>query len=207
MVAKYQQLSDALKRWWKEQTKWKNYKRLSKDCGIPVDRFKKYLYGFSQPGEKYREKLYSITNLDILRTPSAKVALSRVSKPHRPTPDKKRVTYALRTLELLNQEIARVLGSLPPAMEGLIEISDGVSQNWTISAKTVQLVMDALERSLRPFLKSDEGLQILRKQLSGGDAGYLSGLLSSIFDDKRLSNWKEMTTYRYGGKQNGSRIR
>jgi hypothetical protein len=206
-VTKYQQLSDALKRWWKQQTKWKNYKSLSRDCGIPVGTFKKYLYGIKQPGQKYREKLYSITNLEILRPPSAEVALPRVSKPYRPTLGKKRFIYALRTLERLNQEIARVLGSLPPAMEGLMEMSEGVSRDWIISAQTVQLVMDAMERSLRPFLKSDEGLQILRKQLSGGDAGYLSGLLSSIFDDKRLSNWKDMTTYRYGSKQNGSRLR
>lgn len=206
-MAKHQELSDAFKRWWKQQKKWKQYKDFSRDCGIPVATLKKYFYGSYPPGKKHREKLYPITNLEILRPSPAKIALPRVSKPYRPTLNKKKFTYAIRTLERLNQEIARVLGSLPPAMEGLIETSDGFRQNWTVSAQTVQLVMDALERGLRPFLKSDEGLQILRKQLSGGDAGYLSGLLSSIFDDQRLSNWKEMTTYRYGSKQNGSRIR
>jgi hypothetical protein len=199
-VAKYQQSSDALKKWWKQQKKWKNYKGLSRDCGMPVQTFKKYLYGLKQPGSKYKQKLYSVTNLEILRPGPAKIALPKVSKRYRIPLTKKRVTYAIRTLERLNHEIARVLGSLPPAMGELIKMSDEVRQNWVISARTVQLEMDALERSLRPFLKSDEGLRILRNQLSGGDAGYLSGLLSSIFDDQRLSTWKEMTTYKYGSK-------
>lgn len=200
-MAKYQQLSDGLKRWWKQQTKWKDYKSLSKECKIPVDSLKKYFYGMKWPRTGNLEKLYSITGLDILKpvTPE-RIIPTKKSKSRKPTLNERKLQYAFKTLERLNQEIARVLGSLPPATEALIEMSDGIKQNWVISTNTTQLIMDALERSLRPFLKSDEGLRILREQLCGADAGYLSGLLSSIFDDQRLSTWKEMTTYKYGSK-------
>lgn len=198
-MAKHQQLSDALKKWWKQQKKWKHYKDLSKDNNIPVNTLKKYFYGTKWPRTGNLEKLYSITGLDILKplTPE-KVAPTKKSQKYKPSLNTRKLQYALKTLERLNQEIARVLGSLPPATEALIEMSDGIKQNWVISTNTTQLIMDALERSLRPFLKSDQGLKILREQLCGADAGYLSGLLSSIFDDQRLSTWKEMTTYKYG---------
>lgn len=204
-MAKYQQLSDALKKWWKQQAKWKDYKHLSRDCKIPVDSLKKYFYGAKWPRTGNLEKLYSITGLDILKVATpARPLPTKISKPCKPSLNKKKIQYTFRTLERLNQEVARVLGGLPPAIETLIEVSGGIKQNWVISTNTIQLIMDALERSLRPFLKSDEGLQILRKQLCGADAGYLSGLLSSIFDDQRLSTWKEMTTYRYGSKNYGN---
>lgn len=204
-MAKYQQLSDALKRWWKQQTKWKDYKSLSKECKIPVDSLKKYFYGAKWPRAGNLEKLYSTTGLDILKVaPPQRTLPTKKKKTYKPSLNKKKLQYGFRTLEKLNQEVARVLASLPPAIGALIEISDGIKQNWVISTNTIQLIMDALERSLRPFLKSDEGLQILRKQLCGADAGYLSGLLSSIFDDQRLSTWKEMTTYKYGSKNYGN---
>ncbi len=216
MVAKHQQLSDALKKWWKQQKKWKHYKDLSKECKIPVRTLEKYFQGTKWPRKGNSEKLYSITGLDVLKpvTPERIVPSIDILKPltperiiptkkpktHKPTLNSRKLQYALKTLERLNQEVARVLGSLPPATEALIEMSDGIKQNWVISTNTTKLIMDALERSLRPFLESDEGLRILRKQLCGADAGYLSGLLSSLFDDQRLSTWKEMTTYKYGSK-------
>lgn len=204
-MARHQQLSDALKRWWKQQTKWKDYKSLSKECKIPVGSLKKYFYGAKWPRTGNLEKLYSITGLDILKivTPE-RPPTTKKPRAYKLSLNKKKLQYAFRTLERLNQEVARVLGSLPPAIETLIEINDGIKQNWVISTITIQLIMDALERSLRPFLKSNEGLQVLRKQLRGADAGYLSGLLSSIFDDQRLSTWKEMTTYKYGSKNYGN---
>jgi len=198
-VAKHQQLSDALNTWWKQQKKWKHYKDLSRDCDIPVSTLKKYFYGTKWPRAGNLEKLYSITGLDKLKPVTLeKVVPTKKPQKHKPSLNTRKLRYALKTLERLNQEIARVLGSLPPATEALIEMSDGIKQNWVISTNTTQLIMDALERSLRPFLKSDQGLKILREQLCGADAGYLSGLLSSIFDDQRLSTWKEMTTYKYG---------
>jgi hypothetical protein len=64
----------------------------------------------------------------------------------------------------------------------------------------VRMLMDALERNLSPLVSDPEALQIARETLSGSDAGYLSGLLGSIFDDRRLRTWQEMTTYKYGSK-------
>jgi hypothetical protein len=204
-VARHQQLSNALKRWWKQQTKWKDYKSFSKECKIPVDSLKKYFYGAKWPRTENLEKLYSITGLDILKIAAPERTLpTKKPRTYEPSLNKKKLQYAFRTLERLNQEVARVLGSLPPAIEALTEINGGIKQNWVISTITIQLIMDALERSLRAFLKSNEGLQILRKQLRGADAGYLSGLLSSIFDDQRLSTWKQMTTYKYGSKNYGN---
>ena len=77
------------------------------------------------------------------------------------------------------------------------------SRTWIQQARTAQYLLDAFERILRPFLESPQGIQILRSQLSGPDAGYLSGLLAALFDDARLFNWKSMTTYTYGGTRRG----
>ena len=76
--------------------------------------------------------------------------------------------------------------------------NDTSGKLWIHQAKMAQGLLDVLERVLRPFLESPQGIETLRSELSGPDAGYLSGLLAALFDDRRLSNWKAMTTYKYG---------
>jgi hypothetical protein len=57
-----------------------------------------------------------------------------------------------------------------------------------------------LERSLDAAVDDPQALELIRKTISGSDAGYLSGLLGSLFDDRRLQTWRQMTTYKYGSK-------
>ncbi len=202
-MPKYPDLSKALQRWWKEQNHWRTYKDLSKDLEIPIGTLKKYFYGQKWPRSQNQEKLYLVSNLSILaerrpapiQPPSQKVIIDQFSQ--------KKLIYASQLMERLCEELARTMTGLPPAIEALDLIKSNKKQTWMTMARVVQLTMDALERSLRPFLDSEEALEVLRKEVNGADAGYLSGLLSALFDDRRLATWKEMTTYQYGGQKHG----
>jgi hypothetical protein len=165
---------------------------------IPFNTLRGYFSG-KKPSNRNLKLLKEVTGLEL--------SLDRLSKeetaiapPSSQADAKNKRLFAVKVLEDLHCDLARCLTSIPPAQNAL---SIGVLPNKSSLRRRAQLVgllMDAIQRNLSSFLEDQRALQILRETISGSDAGYLSGLLGSVFDDRRLRSWQQLTTYRYGSK-------
>ena len=157
--------------------------------GIPFNTLRGYFSG-KRPSDKNLSLLAEATGLTLHPRQHA----SRHQKPV----IKSRV-YASRLLEELQYDLARCIASIPAVQASLNEGRPGRKLSPR-SGRQIQSLMDALKRSLDAIVSDPEALEVLRNTVSGSDAGYLSGLLGSLFDDRRLQTWREMTTYEYGSK-------
>jgi hypothetical protein len=114
--------------------------------------------------------------------------------------DRKKLEYGLRMIDELQIDLARCQSGLLPVRNILAGQGKFGKNQAAIQARVVQEIMDSLECVLRQFLNSPGAIAVLRQYVSGSDAGYLSGLLGAMFDDRRLDTWLQMTTYKYGSK-------
>jgi hypothetical protein len=196
-MAKNLLLKSELLRWFNGQNRFTNRKEMAAAIGIPYETLKGNFKGKCPCPENAR-RLSEITGLD----PSvfSKGNAPKRSEKAKAKPNLKEITYVKRVLDELQADLTRCLAALIPAKKVLIQRAGDNRTGRTSSAQSVQLLMDALQRNLEPFLEDPEGLVVLRQAVSGSDAGYLSGLLGAIFDDRRLQTWREMTTYQYGSK-------
>jgi len=189
------ELKITLKRWFSTQSKYQNLREMANASAIPFNTLRGYFSG-KRPTGKNLVRLAEATGLDLPPPP----------KPQQPTTDgihlydEKKKFYAAQLLGDLHYDLTRCLPSLLPAEEVLVEGRRDTVRALRKKAQSVQLLMDALERSLESFIANPKTLPLLRRTISGSDTGFLSGLLGAVFDDRRLQTWKEMTTYKYGSK-------
>jgi hypothetical protein len=168
---------------------------MASGSGIPFNTLRGYFSG-KRPGGENAKKLADATGLDLKLDSEPMSAV----KDGRPTDNTKKRAYAARLLEDLQYDLSKCLESIVPAREALL---DGICEpggSIRRKAQLVQALLDALQRNLEVFIGNQDALRQLRQIVSGSDAGYLSGLLVAIFDDRRLQTWKEMTTYKYGSR-------
>jgi hypothetical protein len=181
----------ALAEWLAGQSQYKNIREAADGIGMPFNTLRGYFYG-KHPSDKNLELLVKVIGLDLRIPPKRAKPSGR---------DSKRKAFANQTLSEMQYDLARCIVNIPAIQATL---SDGMPEvkQLTLSrvGRNVQTLMDALERCLDPILNEPEALVLLRKTVSGSDAGYLSGLLGALFDDRRLSTWREMTTYKYGSR-------
>jgi hypothetical protein len=189
-VSRDPQFRAALREWFVGQSKYKNLREAASGIGIPFDTLRGYFSG-KRPGGKNLQALVELTG----------IALELPHESAKPQPNLKDRIYASRLLDEVQYDLARCIASIPTVQASL---RDGASTRKVRTSpragRQVQSLMDALQRSLEVIIDDPEALEQLRKAVSGSDAGYLSGLLGSLFDDRRLQTWRQMTTYKYGSR-------
>lgn len=189
-MAKDPQFRAAMREWLSGHPEYKNIREAASGIGIPFETLRKYFSG-RRPSDKNLRILTEATNVTVDR------------EPRPPKSEKSRAggqTRAARILDELQYDLARCIASIPAVQETL---NDGLPKG-RISARRkgqqIQALMDALQKHLAAVLRDPEALALVRSTVSGSDAGYLSGLLAALFDDRRLRTWVQMTTYQYGSK-------
>jgi Helix-turn-helix len=184
------QFKAALKKWFAGQSKYKNLHEAADGIGVSFNTLRGYFSG-KRPSDK---------NLKVLIVATG-VELSLVHQPAKSNrPNLKNRIYATRLLDELQYDLARCLVSFPAIQAILNEGVPREKQSAPRKAQQIQSLMDALQENLGAIVNDPEALQLLRKTVSGSDAGYLSGLLGALFDDRRLQTWRQMTSYKYGSK-------
>lgn len=184
------QFKAVLTEWLASQSKYKNLREAASGIGVPFNTLRGYFSG-KRPSGKNLKLLIDATGVELNLT-------YQPAKSGMPNP-KSRI-YATRLLDELQYDLARCLASIPAVQTTL---NDGVPKGKLSAPRKgqqIQSLMDALQRNLDAIVNDPEVLQLVRKTVSGSDAGYLSGLLGALFDDRRLQTWRQMTTYKYGSK-------
>jgi molecular chaperone GrpE (heat shock protein) len=155
-----------------------------------------------QPKEKNLLLLAKATGLELHAShKSEKQKRPSLKKANPEKPNLKKQIYASRVLDDLQDDLARCIAAIPAVQATLTEdVPKAKLSAPARSGRRIQSLMDALERSLAQVLNDPKALDMVRKTISGSDAGYLSGLLAALFDDRRLQTWQQMTTYKYGSK-------
>jgi len=190
-VAKDLQFKAALTEWLAGQSKYKNLREAADGIGLPFNTLRGYFSG-KRPSEKNLRLLIGATGVDLHSTRQPAKSKTRNLKSN---------IYANRLLNELQFDLARWIASIPAVQKALNEAVPGGHQ--PTSPKTgqqIQILMDALQWCLDAVVNNPEALDLVRRTVSGSDAGYLSGLLGALFDDRRLQTWRQMTTYMYGSK-------
>lgn len=179
----------ALREWFAGQSRYKTLREAASGIGVPFNSLRKYFAG-RRPKDKNLRLLVEATGV----TPDAVRQPIKSQKPNL-----KRRAYASRLLDELQYDLARCIASIPVVQTTL---NDGAPRKKVspVAARQIQSLMDALQLSLDAIVDNPEALDLIRTNVSGSDAGYLSGLLGSLFDDRRLQTWRQMTTYKYGSK-------
>ena len=194
-MAKNVFLKSELSRWFASQSRFRNKREMATAIDIPYETLRGYFKGTSPCPENIpRLSHFTGLNAAVFEKPTAAKEKSKGRT------EVSQITYASRIIDNLQSDLARCLRALVPARKVLLQQIENSETKQTCSAQSVQLLMDALQRSLEPFVEDSKALFVLRKEISGSDTAYLSGLLGAIFDDKRLQRWRDMTTYKYGSK-------
>ncbi len=189
------ELRITLRRWFSNQSKYPNLREMANASAIPFNTLRGYFSG-KRPKDKNLRRLAEATGLDLSLSADLFQPTTNIANPY----DERKKLYAAQLLGELHYDLSRCLSSLLPAQKVLSEGKRDTTASLRKKAQSVQAIMDALERSLAPFIENPDSLRLLRQTISGSDAAYLSALLVAMFDDRRLQTWKEMTTYKYGSK-------
>lgn len=200
-MAKDPQFRAALREWFGRQSRYKNLREAAAGIGMPFNTLRGYFSG-KQPNERNLLLLVEATGLELnISHKSEKLKKPSVNKPNLEKPNLKNLIYASRLLDDLQDDLARCIASVPAVQATLTEdVPKKRLSASTRSGRRIQSLMDALQRNLDQVLSDPRALELVRKTISGSDAGYLSGLLAALFDDRRLQTWQQMTTYKYGSK-------
>ena len=199
-MAKDLQFQAALREWLGGQPKYKNIREAASGIGIPFNTLRGYFSG-KRPKGKNLQALINATGIEP--TPASRLAKSESTNSAEVKSkgsNRRNTKYVTRLLDELQYDLARALASIPIVQSTL---NDGLSKGKSLAprrAQNIQSLMDALQRNLDAIVSDPEALQVIRRTVSGSDAGYLSGLLGALFDDRRLQTWRQMTTYKYGSK-------
>lgn len=200
-MAKDLQFRAALREWFGRQSRYKNLREAAAGIGMPFNTLRGYFSG-KQPNERNRLLLVEATGLELdISQKSEKWKKPSIEKPNLEKLNLKKLIYASRLLDDLQDDLARCIASVPAVQATLTE--DVPKKRLSASTRSglrIQRLMDALQRNLDHALSDPRALEMVRKTISGSDAGYLSGLLAALFDDRRLQTWQQMTTYKYGSK-------
>jgi len=189
-VPKDLQFKAALKMWFANQSEYKNLHEAAAGIGISFNTLRGYFSG-KRPNDKNLKLLIDATGVELNLAHQA----AKSSRPNLKTK-----IYATRLLDELQSDLARCLASFPAIQTTLSEGVPREKLSTPRKGQQIQNLMDALQKNLDAIINDPETLQLVRKTVSGSDAGYLSGLLGAIFDDRRLQTWRQMTTYKYGSK-------
>lgn len=195
------QFRAALREWFGRQSNYKNLREAAVGIGVPFNTLRGYFSG-KQPKEKNLLLLAKATGLELHAShKSEKQKRPSLKKANPEKPNLKKQIYASRVLDDLQDDLARCIAAIPAVQATLTEdVPKAKLSAPARSGRRIQSLMDALERSLAQVLNDPKALDMVRKTISGSDAGYLSGLLAALFDDRRLQTWQQMTTYKYGSK-------
>jgi len=180
-----------LTEWFASQSDYKNLREAANGIGLPFNTLRGYFSG-KRPSAKNLKLLIDATGVSL--------------HPERqrgtpPQPNLKSKKYAGRLLDDLQYDLARCIASIPMVQTALNDGAPAEKLSTSRRAgRQIQTLMDALERHLDVIINDPKALELFRKTVSGSDAGYLSGLLGSLFDDRRLQTWRQLTTYKYGSK-------
>jgi len=189
-VPKDLQFKTALIRWLASQSKYKNLREAADGIGIPFNTLRGYFSG-KRPSQANLKLLIDATGVQL--------SLTHQPPKSERTNLKNRI-YATRLLDEVQYDLARCLASIPAVQTSLNDGVTGVRLSGSRKGQHIQSLMDALQRNLDAIVSDPDALHLVRKTVSGSDAGYLSGLLGALFDDRRLQTWLQMTTYKYGSK-------
>jgi hypothetical protein len=183
------QFKAALAEWFAGQSRYKNLRDVAEGTGIPFNTVRGYFSG-KRPSGKNLKVLVDATGVEL-------------HSEHQPAksqePNLKSKIRAKRLLDEVQYDLARCLASIPAIRSTFDGVPRG-EQSAARKGQEIQVLMDALQQSLDVIVGDPEVLELVRKSVSGSDAGYLSGLLGALFDDRRLQTWRQMTTYKYGSK-------
>lgn len=214
-MVRYPELASALKGWWQQQDRFKNLRELALACGMSHNSLKHYFYGAMWPNTDSLQRLLMVIPSSAFpergalssqatqgrnqaRTPSIHVSPPRLLSKR----FKRHLEFALHTSVKGSRYASASMGTVFLLAEELCRQGVPIDDRFSLHlADAVQQSMDTLERALRPFVETPGALKVLRGRLRGPDAGYLSGLLSALMDDRRIANWRAMTTYKYGGRR------
>ena len=142
-MAKNVLLKSALLRWFANQERFANRREMATAIGIPYNTLCGYFKGKS-PGPENARRLSEIAGLDLSAIPKAVGPKgSAEAKGYL-----KRIAYASRLVEDLHLEMARCLAALVPAKKALVQHVRDSKTGHTKNARAIQLLMDALQRSL-----------------------------------------------------------
>jgi len=195
-VPKDPHFKDAFRSWFEAQSEFKNLRQVASGIGIPFNTVRGYWSGKS-PSGKNLALVTAATGLTLKTSDRPIKSFKHVAPRDIDSPE---LTYAISLLDELAVNLVKAVASIPPAQSAMKEKLPRYKRNLKVKATQVQSLLDALQRVLEPLLDDPKSLQVLRETVSGSDAGYLSGLLGALFDDRRLESWRELTTYRYGSK-------
>jgi hypothetical protein len=197
------ELKAALTHWFAGQSKYKNLREAAVGIGVPFNTLRGYFSG-KHPSDKNLSLLVESTGV-ILHPEHRPAKLGKEKQKEKEKekqkPNLNNIKYASRLLEEIQYDLARCIASVPTVQATLNDNVPVVkSMRSARTGRQIQSLMDALQRTLEPIINDPRALELVRRTVSGSDAGYLSGLLGSLFDDRRLQTWREMTTYKYGTK-------
>lgn len=158
------QFRATLREWFAGQTKYKSLREAANGIGMPFDTLRGYFSG-KRPSDKNLKVLIGATGLEL--HPAKQSAKSQKV-------NLKSKIYASQLLDELQYDLARCIASIPAVQTTL---HDGVPREKLPASRRkgrqIQSLMDALQRSLEAIVNHPDALELVRKTVSGSDAGYL----------------------------------
>ena len=191
----YKELADELQRWFHRQERWKNQKEIAQYLGVDNSYVSKFFMGRMFPGGETREKLYTITNIDLLRpeniiSPDASInekekTISRI--------DSKTINKELFQIKKILEKIEKTLKYRPSNNNKSLQNINEVEK--------IATTFYILAEELMSFQNSTkEERERLKRLISPKDVGFIISFLKAIYDEDKFSDFIFFTKYNLEGR-------
>jgi len=192
---------EILRKWLRDQKKWKSCVDFAKSIGISYGTLKGFLGG-KEPRPETRAKLFRGTGLECFRGDSRGTTSSAFASPEvgvEPSVDSLRtaISKASTLLTELNAALQELNSALGTWKARGLELGAAEGADGHVGA--VHSLLYLLNDQLSVFRNgTSQDRQRLRTHLNGPDVGYITTLLRALLDEGKFQSWLAMTTHRIG---------
>ena len=192
----YKDLADELQRWFHRQKRWKNQIEIAAFLGVDKSYVSKFFMGRMFPGGTTREKLYSITNIELLKvelSDQSNIKEKEIKKPFRTSDSKeikKELLFIKETLQKIEKAVNSTNGEHKTTFENQNSVERIASSFYILAEELIQFQNSTIEER-----------QALRKHISSKDIGFLISFLKAIYDEDKFSDFIFFAKYELEGGQ------
>jgi len=187
-------LADELQRWYHRQERWKTQKEIAQYLGVDNSYVSKFFMGKMFPVGEIRQRLYTITTIDILKPEeiqSIAAITSRSDMNHSEADSKaikKELTYIRDVLEKIEKTV------------NVKSSSNNVTFDKLNSPERIATIFYTLAEEFISFQDSSiQEREKLRRLVSPKDVGFIISFLRAIYDEDKFSDFIFFTKYKLEG--------
>ena len=196
----YLAFAEELRSWFTKQKRWETQKEIAEYLGIPYSSFKKYFQGRSIPKGEIRDKLFQITDIELLKVNKIKKSSKEIQSQSQDNTKDISFTDHIdeidKSVEIIQKELESLRNYIKENKKSFKDQTKSTSAPERLTA-----AFYSLSEEIISFRKSNlNQREKVRQMISSKDVGYIISFLKALFDEDKFSDFIFFSTYEFENK-------